>query len=89
MTNHTRTEEISGDFFYICGHPSQAGNRYDNENIWYSTDDDIEEPTYYDSGTGWRYVSFDYHNEVDLIDDEPIDARSIETKIYEPLEGSP
>ena len=31
MTDHTRTEKIGGDSIYFCGHPSLAGNRYDNQ----------------------------------------------------------
>ena len=30
MTDHTRTENIGGDSILFCGHPSRAGNRYDN-----------------------------------------------------------
>ena len=30
MTDHTRTEKIGGDSIDFCGHPSRAGNRYDN-----------------------------------------------------------
>ena len=29
MTDHTRTEKISGDSIHFCGHPSRARNRYD------------------------------------------------------------
>ena len=30
MIDHIRTEKIGGDSIYFCGHPSQAGNRYDS-----------------------------------------------------------
>ena len=30
MTDHTRTEKISGDSIYFGGHPSRAGNLYDS-----------------------------------------------------------
>ena len=54
-----------------------------DENIWYSTDendDDIEEPTSYDSGMWAGHTSFDDHNEANSIDDVPIDAPLIETE---------
>ena len=30
MTDHTRTEKISGDYIYFFGHLSRVGNRYDS-----------------------------------------------------------
>ena len=33
MTDHTRTEKISSDSIYFCGHPSRAKNRCDNMKV--------------------------------------------------------
>ena len=61
-----------------------------DENIWFDTeenddDDDYgDEPTFYDSGMWAGDCSFDHHNEVDPIANDPINAPPIETKIYEP-----
>ena len=48
----------------------------------------MEEPTCYDSGMWAGHALFNDHNKVDLIDDEPIDASPIETKLYKPPERS-
>ena len=42
-------------------------------------DDDRKEPTFYDFGMWAGDASFDHHNEIDPIADEPINAPSIET----------
>ena len=63
---------------------------HSDEDIWHDDDDDDdddeygEEPTFYDSGTWAGDCSFDHHNEVDSIANDPINAPPIETKIYEP-----
>ena len=63
-------------------------------NIWYNTeenddDDDYgEEPTFYDSGMWADDCSFDHHNEANSIANDPINAPSIETEIYEPRQRS-
>ena len=63
-----------------------------DENIWYDTeenDDDYgEEPTFYDSGMWAGDCSFDHHNEADSIANDPINAPTIETEIYEPRQKS-
>ena len=66
-----------------------------DKNIWYDTeendddDDDYgEEPTFYDSGMWADDCSFDHHNEANSIANDPINAPSIETEIYEPRQRS-
>ena len=72
---------------------------HNDEDIWYDTeendddddddDDDYEEePTFYDLGIWAGDCSFDDHNEADLIANDPINAPSIETEIYEPRQRS-
>ena len=56
-----------------------------DEDIWYDDNDDDykEEPTFYDSGMWAGDCSFDHHNEVDMIANDPINAPPIKIEFYE------
>ena len=64
-----------------------------DEDIWYDTkendDDDRDELTFYDFEMWASDASFDHHNEVDSITNDPINAPPIKIEFYEHRQKSP
>ena len=64
----------------VSNDSNENETKHSDEDIWYDeNDNDGEEPTFYDFGMWAGDASFDHHNEIDPIADEPINAPSIET----------